>query len=84
MTTPGTLELDLHGKNKYQARVALDSALRKAGGSVYRVRVIHGYTQGTELRDMVRQEYRGHPRVKRVVPGTNDGQTDLILKERYK
>lgn len=80
----GMIELDLHGKNKYQARVALDSALRRAGGGVYRIRVIHGHTLGTELRDMVRAEYAGHPRVARIAKGQNDGQTDLILKERYK
>ena len=27
--TPGILELDLHGKNTYQAKVALEAALRR-------------------------------------------------------
>ena len=39
---PGIMELDLHGKNAYQARVAIDAALRRAGGGVYRLRLIHG------------------------------------------
>ena len=26
---PGIMELDLHGKNTYQARVAIDAALRR-------------------------------------------------------
>lgn len=82
MTQPGTVEIDLHGKNKYQARITLDSALRKAGGSVYRIRVIHGHTLGTELRDMVREEYKDHPKVVRISKGLNDGQTDLIIRER--
>ena len=33
----GTLEIDLHGMTKVQAKAALDAALRRAGGSVYRV-----------------------------------------------
>ena len=36
---PGIMELDLHGKNTYQARVAIDAALRRcdtvAGYSKY-------------------------------------------------
>ena len=31
--TPGILELDLHGKNTYQAKVALEAALRRAGAT---------------------------------------------------
>lgn len=41
--TPGILELDLHGKNTYQAKVALEAALRRAGAGTYRIRIIHGY-----------------------------------------
>ena len=36
---PGIIELDLHGKNAYQARV----------------RLIHGYHGGTALRDLCRE-----------------------------
>ena len=49
----GIMELDLHGKNTYQARVAIDAALRRCGGGVYRLRLIHGYHSGTALRDLV-------------------------------
>lgn len=59
--TPGILELDLHGKNTYQAKVALEAALRRAGAGTYRIRIIHGYHGGTVLRDMVRREYGAHP-----------------------
>ena len=31
---PGIMELDLHGKNAYQARVAIDAALRRCGGNM--------------------------------------------------
>ena len=76
--TPGILELDLHGKNTYQAKVALEAALRRAGAGTYRIRINHGCTV---LRDMVRREYGAHPRVKRVEGGFDPGITDLVLRE---
>ena len=76
---PGTVEIDLHGKNVYQARVALDSALRRANGSVYRIRAIHGYQSGTALKTLV-QEYASHPRVKEIQQ-VNPGCTELILRK---
>lgn len=79
--TPGILELDLHGKNTYQAKVALEAALRRAGAGTYRIRIIHGYHGGTVLRDMVRREHGAHPRVKRVEGGFDPGITDLVLRE---
>lgn len=75
--------IDLHGKNRYQAKIILDSELRKATGSTYRVVVIHGQTYGTELRDMIRQEYINHPKVRRIEPGSNAGETVLVLKDLY-
>ena len=78
---PGIIELDLHGKNAYQARVAIDAALRRASGGVYRLRLIHGYHGGTALRDLVRGEYAAHPKVQRLETRLGDGVTDLILRE---
>lgn len=72
------MEIDLHGKNEYQARVTIDAALRRARAGTYRLRIIHGYHNGTALRDMVRREYTG--RVLRVVP-LDQGRTDLVLRE---
>ena len=77
---PGVVEIDLHGKNVYKARIALDSALRRADGSVYRLRVIHGYQGGQALKGLV-QEYERHPRVRRL-RAANPGCTELILREK--
>jgi DNA-nicking Smr family endonuclease len=74
-----TVTLDLHGKNQYQARVAIEAALRRGKG-VYRIHVIHGYHRGTALRDMIRQEYETDPRVLRL-QSDGDSTTDLILRE---
>ena len=74
----GIVEIDLHGKNVYQARLTIDAALRRARNGTYRRRIIHCYQGGTALRDMVRQEYAG--RVARVVI-LDQGRTDLVLRE---
>lgn len=75
------VELDLHGRNQYQAKVAIDAALRRARPGVYRLRLIHGWHAGTAIRDFIRAEYARHPRVLRVAPGPNPGITDLVLRE---
>lgn len=74
-------EVDVHGMNKTQAFTAVDAALRRAGGSVYTIRVIHGYHGGTVLRDAIRSHYKKHPKVKRIELGMNLGETDLIIRE---
>ena len=75
------LELDIHGVTQVQAKTAIDAELRRAGSGVYRLRIIHGYHGGTALRDMIRREYAGHPKVKRVELGLNQGVTELVLRE---
>ena len=80
---PGTVIADLHGKNKYQAKVTVDALLRRAGGSTYRLRLIHGYHGGTALRNMLRKEFAGHKKVLRIELGLNQGSTDLVLREWY-
>ena len=77
---PGVAEVDLHGKNLYQARIAVDAALRRADGSVYRLRLIHGWHGGDSLRTLARQEYAAHPKVLRVEE-RGPGATELVLRE---
>lgn len=76
----GTIRLDIHGMTCTQAQAAIDAALRRAGGSVYRLEVVHGYHGGTQLREMVRRVYARHPRVKRLEIGLNQGATELVLR----
>ena len=77
----GTIRLDIHGMTCTQAQAAIDAALSRAGGSVYRLEVVHGYHGGTQLREMVRRVYARHPRVKRLEVGLNQGATELVLRE---
>ena len=59
-------EVDVHGMNLTQAFAAIDAKLRRAGGTVYTLRVIHGYHGGTILRDAIRAHYRNNPKVVRI------------------
>ena len=77
----GRIRLDIHGMTCTQAQAAIDAALRRAGGSVYRLEVVHGYHGGTQLRDMVRRVYGRHPKVRRLELGLNQGSTTLVLRE---
>jgi len=78
--TGGIVELDLHGMNTYQAQIAIDAALRRAGSGTYRLRLIHGYRGGTAIRDMLWTTYTHRSQVKRLVT-IHDGVTDLVLRE---
>lgn len=75
------IEIDLHGRNAYQARIALDAALRRARPGTMRIRAIHGFHGGSALRDMIRAEYADHPKVRRLETRLGDGVTDLVLRE---
>ena len=79
--SPGIWEIDIHNLNQYQAKIRIESQLRRADRAVYVLRIIHGYNQGTALRDMIRTQFSGHQKVKRIVPGSNPGVTELILRE---
>ena len=54
---PGIIELDLHNLNCGQAKIKIDSLLRRAGGSIYTIRLIHGYRGGTRIKEMIGEEY---------------------------
>lgn len=75
------VEIDLHGRNSYQAGIAIDAALRRAGAATCRIRIIHGCNSGTALMEFVRETYAKHPKVKRIAQGSNRGITELILRE---
>jgi len=79
----GVIELDIHGMTKYQAKVYIDSQLKQVKSDTYIIRIVHGYHSGTGLREMVREEYQGNPKVKRVKNSLNPGVTELILRELY-
>lgn len=80
---PGVMEVDIHGMTKYQAKIFLESRIKSASNGVYRIRVVHGYHGGTELRDMVRGEIAKNKKVLRIELCLNPGETDLVLRELW-
>jgi len=79
----GIWEIDIHGLTKKQAKDVIEMALRRVNNDVYRLRVIHGYHGGTELRDLVRKQISKNPKVIRTEIGLNQGETDLVLRELW-
>lgn len=81
MKNMGIIEIDVHGMNQFQTQTMLNSALKKANRGTYMIRVIHGYHNGTTLRQMIRRVYRTHPKVLRIEVSLNQGVTELILRQ---
>ena len=77
---PGKIEIDLHGLMRDDAEYRLRHLLTNAGKDVKEVVVIHGYSRGTALRDLVRQDLT-HPRIAAKLPTLNEGNTRLLLKK---
>lgn len=84
-TTPsaGIIEVDIHGMNKYQAKIFIESKLKSAPKSTYRIRVIHGYHGGTELQSLIRKEFLSNKKVLRIEVGLNPGVSDIVLRELF-
>lgn len=81
--TGGIFEIDLHGCNYEEGLKKTEEAVNSANSSVYRIRVIHGFHGGNRLKKMLEEEfsYGRSDKVLRVVGGSNQGITELILRE---
>ncbi len=81
--TSGIIEIDLHGMKGEEAVRKARNEVAKASGSVYMIRVIHGYHGGTVIREALKDEfsYGRNEKVKQVRQGSNPGITELILRE---
>ena len=77
------IEVDCHGLNVEQAVKRVAGVVSRAGNTTYRIRVIHGYNNGTRIKFAIKEEfsYGREPKVLRVQLGDNLGITDLILRE---
>lgn len=75
------MTVDLHGLFQDDAIKVVDRVLKNADDSTYQIKLIHGYNRGTNLKNMIIDEYKYHPKVKRIQPGNNLGITILILRE---
>jgi DNA-nicking Smr family endonuclease len=77
--TASKVEIDIHNMKRAEAKRYLEQFLSRANGNVREVTVIHGYSSGTVLQQMVRNSLK-HSRIKRKVLTMNPGVTILELK----
>ena len=77
------IKVDLHGLRQEEAIRVIDRAIASADSSTYQIQLIHVYNRGTSLRNMIYDEYRYEKKVKRIIPGDNQGITILVLKELF-
>ena len=74
------LEIDIHGMTEFDAMKTLEKMIAKAPSDCEEILVIHGYTQGSVLKDMVRNPNKLRSRrIKRRKLTMNQGQTILEL-----
>ncbi len=85
MLSEPIITIDVHGLTVEKALEVIHKKMNTAGSAVYEVRVVHGFHGGTRIRSAVREEfgYGREPKVKRILPGDNEGITRLVLKELY-
>lgn len=77
------VQIDLHGMRQEEAVRAIERAIAAADNTTYQIRLIHGYHRGTNLRSMIYDEFRYEPKIRRIIPGENQGITVLVLKELF-
>lgn len=72
------VEIDIHNMHREEAKKYLERYLSKCNGSIKEVVVIHGYSSGTVLQQMVRRGLK-HYRIKSKMLSMNPGITVLLL-----
>ena len=77
------ITIDLHGMRREDAEKTVEKAFASAGPNTYQIQIVHGFNRGTSLKDMIYEEFRSDKRVKRIMPGENQGVTVLVLKDLY-
>ena len=77
------VQIDLHGMRQEEAVRAIEWAIAAADNTTYQIRLIHGYHRGTNLRSMIYDEFRYEQKIRRIIPGENQGITVLVLKELF-
>lgn len=73
------VEIDIHNMTADQAKRYIVQFLNKVNGSVREVAIIHGYSGGTVLLNMV-QRGLSHPKIQSKVKSMNPGITILVLR----
>ena len=77
------ITVDLHGLRREEAERKIEKVLASAGSGTYQIRLIHGFNRGTNLKEMIYDSFKYDKKVKRIMPGDNQGITVLVLKELF-
>lgn len=77
------IDVDVHGMTAEQAIEKIESLIKQANASTYRIRVVHGFNRGNAIQRAIYREigYGLNPKVLRIVGGDNPGVTELVLRE---
>ena len=78
-----TLTADIHGMQTAEAKTALERLISSADKSIAEITVIHGYSGGRALVNMVRNKLK-HKRIERKILSMNQGETTLMIKAAEK
>ena len=76
---PYFIEIDLHSQTVESARKIITNTLKNLPADVREINIIHGYHQGTALRNMIRNY--SNSRIERKILGLNQGSTIFIIKK---
>lgn len=72
--------IDIHGLKVEDALYDLREFIAKQPRNTERIVVVHGYNNGTALKEAVQRQLRS-PRIKEIAPGfLNPGETVIYLK----
>lgn len=76
-----TIEADIHGMTVREAKQALEKLITSADNSVKEIDVIHGYTGGQALQNLVRKDLK-HKRIAGRILSLNQGVTTIKLNPK--
>lgn len=74
-------KIDLHGMTKEEAKYILEEEIELAEEHIKMIIVVHGYSLGSTLLNMVRTELESS-RIERIENTENPGVTFIYLKKR--
>lgn len=74
------ITIDLHGMTVEQAKYYLIKEIETCDRNVWTIKAVHGYNNGTAIRDMIKYRLK-HQKIKKIVIGDiNKGVTLIELK----
>ena len=73
------IEVDIHGMTVSEAKLKLERLITSAPINISEVSVVHGYSGGRALCNMVRKTLK-HKRIKQRILSMNPGETTLRIE----